>query len=235
MNRHFHNSCLASLLLIAQACDLGNDEANANDESQETETSSSSDSGSDSESSSSSSSTDDAESTSSSSSSDDAETTSSSSDDGVVREECECIPDQELYDPPMMPTCGELLCPTVSQVDGIEGVPELATPEALICALTALRDRTPGIVTWDSTFNGGQFSEHGYVLIYETGEAVFREWGANDLSYDVTPALRFELPAPEHYDACLANPDDYDRYYCLRQQPNPSLAICDAGWSESSN
>jgi hypothetical protein len=161
------------------------------------------------------------------SSSDDAESTTG---DGL---ECECIPEQADNEQPMPPSCGEPLCDIVSEEDGFEGVPTLATPEALECALTALRDRTPGYVRWGSVFNGGQFSEHGYVLIYANGEAVHREWGAQDLSYVVEPARRFELPDPSHYEACLANADDHERYYCLRQIPIPSIEECEAGWSES--
>lgn len=168
-----------------------------------------------------------------SSSSDTADTADTSTTDTGDGMECECIAEQPDYEAPMMPVCGEILCGSVREVDGQEGVPELATPDELACALTALRDRTPGIVTWSSTFNGGQFSQTGYVLIYANGEAVRREWGANDLSYDVDPALRFQLHDAAYYDACLANPDDSARYYCLREYANPSIAECEAGWSES--
>ncbi len=220
MLRHFETSLtLAMLGLLASACDAPasdetNDELGAEaSESDESDGSTGTES-----------------STSSSDTADTADTTDTTTSDGM---ECECIAEQPDYEPPMMPLCGETLCPTVSQVDGQEGVPELATPEALVCALTALRERTPGIVTWSSTFNGGQFSDTGYVLIQANGEAVRREWGAEDLSYDVDPALRFELHDAAYYDACLADLDDSARYYCLREYPNPSLAICEAGWSES--
>jgi hypothetical protein len=233
---------LTVLGLLASACVVPETDDTNDDlgmETEDTETDGSTDESDESESDSSSSS-DDAESSSSSSSSDDVDTadtledTAESDTDG---DQCECIPEQEDYEPPMMPTCGDMLCDSVNSADDPdEEFGKLVTnPEALECALIALRDRTPGIVAWSSSFNGGQFSDTGYVLIDATGEAIRREWGANDLSYDVDPALRFDLPEPSYYEDCLANPTDSERYYCLRAYPAPDPApfVCEAGWSES--
>lgn len=180
------------------------------------------------------------------SSSEETDATESSSDDvdtvdttdGTDGEPCECIAEQAEGETPMMPICGDELCGEVLVADDPMaefGEKLVTTPEELECALTALRDRTPGIVTWSGSFNGGQFSDNGYILIYADGQAVRREWGANDLSYDVDPALRFDLLDPQHYTDCLALPTDDERYSCLRAypSPNPPPVVCEAGWSES--
>jgi hypothetical protein len=231
MNRCFPVPLSLALFgLLASACDTPEDNETNDEAETETETDTGESDSTDGETESGTTSSDDAES-SSSSTSDDADTMDTA-DTGDP--ECECIAEQEEYEQPMLPLCGEPLCDVVNQVwDDLESDPIVTTPEALECALTALRDRTPGYVQWGSDYNTGQFSEYGYVLIQDDGEAIWREWGANDLTYDASAALRFELPDPSHYDACLANPDAHERYSCLRYPPIPSLAECEAGWSDS--
>jgi len=153
---------------------------------------------------------------------------------------CECIldEDEERYSSsiPSLPTCGEPLCGDVSgSCDGwCDETPfELPSPDALECALMALRDRTPGLVTWSWSGNGGQYDEDGYVLINPDGTAVHRSWGWSDLSYEANQASLASLPPAAHYDACLANPDDLARFDCLRAEINAILGVCDEGWSYS--
>ena len=149
---------------------------------------------------------------------------------------CECIPDDTSEgspDAPSDPTCGEPLCPTVSLTcKGYcsDGPVVLEDPAALECALLALRDRTPGLVEWSSHENGGQYSDHGYVLVNADGVAVRRNWGWSDLYYQTSAAILGALPPPEDFDACLAEPDDLARFQCLRGQLSTQIAVCDEGW-----
>ncbi|MFV8750791.1 hypothetical protein ACNOYE_09595 [Nannocystaceae bacterium ST9] len=211
-------------MLFAPACDPGNDDASGNDESQ-SETDTDSDG-----------STEGTESSSESSSEGGDDTTSSSDGNDTSPSVCECILDQPDYEPPALPTCGEPICDAVMLVDGPDvesGEVVIANPEALDCALTALRDRTPGLLRWSASYYSGIYEDAGYVLIYAAGDAVHRGWGQHDLDYFADPALRFELLAAEHYDACLADPDPIARYDCMIAAPASELELCDAGWSAS--
>lgn len=151
---------------------------------------------------------------------------------------CECIPDDDpgvdTTAAPSLPACGEPTCPGVSLVcEGScgDGLPmELDDPAALECALTALRDRTPGHVTWTLSEHTGQFDDAGYVLVNADGTAVRRNWGWQDLTYEVTDAVLGELPPPEDFDACLADPDDVARFICLRSTLQSMQGVCDDGW-----
>jgi hypothetical protein len=155
---------------------------------------------------------------------------------------CECIVDQvpvDMTESPESPTCGESLCPSVRGECGDVGCGEedgafvLDDAAALECALTALRDRTPGVVQWSWSANAGQYTSSGYFLVNEDGTAVYRRSGWSDLDYEVSDAALGELPPPEHFDGCLAEPDDFARFDCLRDGFDSSLGICDEGWSYS--
>lgn len=150
---------------------------------------------------------------------------------------CDCIVDEDDANPPSAPsgpTCGESLCPTVSaSCDGYcESPLTVADPDALTCALTALRDRTPGIVGWSATLYEGQFQASGYLLIHEDGTAVRRGYGPQDLTYVAEDAVLGTLQPPEHYDACLTEPDEEARFECLRGELMSQTEVCDSGWSK---
>ena len=147
---------------------------------------------------------------------------------------CECISDEEQD--VSLPACGEQLCGDVrGSCEGTCGdwPLELASPDALECALTALRDRTPGLYTWTWSANGGQYSEDGYVLINADGSAVHRKWGWSDMLFEASPAALGELPPAEHFDACLADPDDLARFDCLRAELDSTQAVCNGGWQDT--
>lgn len=150
---------------------------------------------------------------------------------------CECIVDEDPTDPtttPSRPTCGESLCPQVAgSCEGycFDDAPfVLEDPAALECALVALRDRTPGIVTWSWMEGGGQNDDSGYVLIDAHGTALRRDWSWSDFDYSVTDAVLGQLPPAEHFDGCLIEPDDLTRFNCLRGGLDSMLAVCDEGW-----
>lgn len=148
---------------------------------------------------------------------------------------CDCIPKQSSGWYPEGPTCGESLCPTVIARGGehssYEIEFELETPEALECALNAVRDRTPGIINYDWDYDIGQFTKSGYILIDEDGTAVFRSWSNNDLSFDVSDAAVRELKPAESYARCLDDPSAEARLECLIT-PGLVVETCAGGWSE---
>lgn len=155
---------------------------------------------------------------------------------------CECILEEDHPGEPTTPAsplCGEPLCADVAAGCGGarcggEGRPfAIDDPAALECALTALRDRTPGIVTWSWSELGGQYDDAGYVLVNADGTAVRRRWGWDDLDYAAGDAVLGALPPPEHFDACLAEADDVARFDCLRGALDSTREVCDDGWTHS--
>jgi hypothetical protein len=125
------------------------------------------------------------------------------------------------------------LCATVEASGGVyEAGFVVSNPEALDCALMALRDRSPGIVRWSWSENGGQFSDEGYILVQPEGTAVHRSWGANDLSWEASDARAGELPSAQHYEDCLAQTDTLARFDCLRELTITQPTICDEGWQD---
>lgn len=149
---------------------------------------------------------------------------------------CECIPDDEgtHAEIPSAPTCGEGPCPTVQgSCEVCEEVPPVSLSvdtAALECALVALRDRTPGLITWSWDTDSGYGHDEGYLLVHEDGTAVRRSWRRLDLIFEASDAEVGELPAPAVFDACLAEPDDRARFDCLRTELATQHGVCDEGW-----
>jgi hypothetical protein len=150
---------------------------------------------------------------------------------------CECILDEEPVDScawPTDPTCGEAICPPVSAAcaDGLcsDALFELDDPAALECALTALRDRTPGLLTWSYSEELELLTQDGYLLIHDDGTAVRRDATRQDFNVEVSDATLGEL-LPETFDACLADPSDLARFDCMRGAFETQLGVCDAGWN----
>ncbi len=107
------------------------------------------------------------------------------------------------------------------------------TPEALTCVLTALRDRTPGVVRWSASA-GDESTNDGYVLILGGDAAIKRYWGFQDLTYEVYDAQYGELPPPAAFDTCLAAELAWERASCLFSLGLiPPFVVCDEGWSQS--
>lgn len=151
-----------------------------------------------------------------------------------VPEGCECVVDEATEaSGPWWPTCGEELCDIVDvESSEFDGSFTLANPEALDCSLMALRDRSPGVVRWSWNQDGGQYTNIGYILVHPEGTAVRRNWGADDLSWTMEDALAGELPSAQHYDDCLAEPNEAIRFRCLRDT-SITDAICVYGWTTS--
>lgn len=165
-------------------------------------------------------------------------TSQTSTDTGGPLAGCECIVDEVPTDPnsgPDAPTCGESICPLVvgGCVDDLcdGGAPfVLDDPAALECALTALRDRTPGLVTWSYSEGSGFVTQDGYLLIDDDVTVVWRDWIREDLNFTVSDAVLGELPPAATYEACLADPVDLTRFNCLTNPLATQLGVCDEGW-----
>lgn len=145
---------------------------------------------------------------------------------------CECIePEsegkQDSTEAPTLPGCGSSLCGPLELTQD-EGPPTMISdPEALACALTALRDRTPGYIEYRFTDIGLSYGYSAYVLIEADGRGIQRTWGYNDLSFNVSPARLGPLAAPGELDACIQDPVDVS---CLLDPLVSEDAICDGGW-----
>jgi len=161
-------------------------------------------------------------------------TTTGESSTGEPRPaECVCIPEDPDGSPASLPTCGAMLCPIVNGYGYDTGGIASDTPEALTCVLTALRDRTPGVVRWSASA-GDESTNDGYVLILGGDAAIKRYWGFQDLTYEVYDAQYGELPPPAAFDTCLAAELAWERASCLFSLGLiPPFVVCDEGWSQS--
>lgn len=141
---------------------------------------------------------------------------------------CACIVDQEPGPlDPFAPTCGAHSCDKVLAADMGN---EVMNPDALQCALEALRDRKPGLLRYDIDVDGNYAEYTGYILILDDGTAIVRRWGHEDLSYWVGSARHVELPDPCAFEQCLAETFNWERIDCLNTFPYDTLSVCDKGW-----
>lgn len=189
--------------------------------------------------------TTDAESESESESGSESDTTIADSTNEDMRDEgCACIVDETyegLQPPdtyPSGPTCGTATCAHVQAActgddSFCESLVELdaTQEEALACAITALRDRTPGVLTWSLSDPAQMIDSSGYVLILEDGRAVIRDQGAQDLTGNVSNADLGALAEASVFEACLADTDDAARFDCLRRAMLSDFVVCDEGWT----
>ncbi len=147
---------------------------------------------------------------------------------------CACIPETAepgVFGPPELPTCGEHVCGAIVGQEALSGGLELDAPANLDCALLKLRDRVPGLLTWEINPNQA-FTDEGYVLIHADGNAIFRRHGARDLGYVVGDAQLGPLKSVGFFSDCLALPvGDAGRLDCLRTAMEAVTAVCDPGWS----
>lgn len=149
---------------------------------------------------------------------------------------CECIVDDpgDAWVDPSLPSCAAPICATVvaSLADEGSDTPDEVDLAALECALTALRDRTPGLLRWEIERSENPNLDSGYVWIQDDGRAIWRKWEAEDLVFTVWAAQLLDLPASEVYAQCLAEPDAAARVACLGQSlADPANLVCDEGWS----
>lgn len=147
----------------------------------------------------------------------------------AVPDPCACINDQQPGPTqPMLPTCGEEICDML--LGEWNGPLEFTNPDALECALAALRDRKPGLLRYDLDVEGNYAENSGYILILADGTAIVRRWGHEDLTFWVGHGVHVELPDPCAFAQCLVDPDDWTRFKCLDDFPYTQLTVCDEGW-----
>ncbi len=166
---------------------------------------------------------------------------SDESDTGAAFDACECIPDGPEDDLPDGPTCGEPLCDMVALYTADDDLSVFVfNPDQLDCALAALRDRTPGTLSWTMEVQSEAYAESGYLLITEDGRAIRRHWSVTSMEnqeipdvLEVSDAPLGPLAAPEFYVDCLAESDDVARFECLRMPQQVTDEICDEAWSLS--
>lgn len=147
---------------------------------------------------------------------------------------CDCIPAQSSGEP-QSPSCGERICDPLYATDDSPGQPKaVSNPEAVTCALEALRDRSPGIIMWEVSQFEGQYTQEGYIMIHDDGTAVRRSFGYEDLAFSADPAEHGELPAAGDYEACLAETDEAARFDCVTRGLASVSESCDQGWFDES-
>lgn len=152
---------------------------------------------------------------------------------------CECIVD-EPHGPvssaePMLPTCGELLCDPI-EITGCAddqvcdaGPVVIENPEAMRCALLALRDRTPGLIVWQSDSVRGPMT--GYHLILDDETVISRNWGLHYGVYFATAATRRAAVHQFHYADCMAQEDPQQQVFCMAGGEAEIEEVCDEGWA----
>jgi hypothetical protein len=149
---------------------------------------------------------------------------------------CPCIVDDpDPWRDPSLPTCADPICPKAAAIYQVECDTDCnddIDAEAVDCALVALRDRTPGLLTWSLDFLDSEAQRYkGYMWIRGDGSAVWRMWEEYDLVFTVWAAQVVELPTSEAYAQCLADPDPRHRFDCLQQSlSGPDNLVCDEGW-----
>lgn len=162
-----------------------------------------------------------------------AESTTHQDPTSSERSGCDCIVDEDPVDlnsAPSGPTCGEEICPVVTgecEAPCGDGAFALDDPTAIECALTALRDRTPGLLRWDVSEPAHY---EGYVLIHEDGTVVRRGWAREDLTFTVSKAIHGDPWPVDYYETCMADDDD-SRFNCLATALEVVHSTCDEGWA----
>lgn len=133
-------------------------------------------------------------------------TTSSTGD--ALPAGCECLASE----------CGPFLCTVVVEAGCPDQCPTDFTVDeaALTCALTALRDGTPGTVSWHYTPTGGGVEENGSTSILADRAAIRSDSYSMIICGGQNPTVRGQLFNAEHFDACLADPSAQNRFDCLR-------------------
>ena len=128
-------------------------------------------------------------------------------------------------------SCGDELCATF-MTNCTEDCD--ASREANIeCALTALRDRTPGRVQWFWSDTVDHIQRDTTVYIRAEGRALVVRYVAADLTYTSGPDTLHMLEEPEYYAGCVALTDVQARVSCLVDGLGEETAVCRESSSHS--
>lgn len=142
---------------------------------------------------------------------------------GSLPEVCTCAE-------PSVSACAGSICSLASATCDYECPDEndyeVDDTEALDCVLTALRDRTAGVVSWSWNEGGGYATEQINVAILDDGTALIDGSASEDLAECELATRHVELRPDSHFDACLAEEDPSSRFLCLRQAVDRTLFTC---------
>lgn len=135
------------------------------------------------------------------------------------------------------PNCANptvVMCEAVVACDDIvvftsDDQPVIQNPEALECALTALRDRTPGqirvIYHWGEPDPNGP-KEWSFLYLRDDG-SVFEQSGADADDLYTSELVRRSLQAPEVFEQCLLEADPFAQLECIEKVAfGESLETC---------
>lgn len=116
-------------------------------------------------------------------------------------------------------------CPPTTASITVESAADLE------CALTALRDGTPGELTW--SYNAGGYANHEETLHILPDREAFNYWREQiDLGSEASDAVRGALRPADDYAACLAADSVAARTACLHEAlVGALLAVCVEGGS----
>ena len=89
-----------------------------------------------------------------------------------------------------------------------------SSESSLECVLLALRDRTPGAVTWSRSELAGLIADDTILWIFPDGAAAVRRYGRDDLTCYSGADVLGSLKEPAYFDGCLAEPDLLLRFDC---------------------
>lgn len=132
----------------------------------------------------------------------------------------------------------QVLCEATVACDDIQRVfagDLVENPEALECALTALRDRTPGQIRVMYRYGLADPVDQWLFLYVQADGTVFSNEGLKSDDAYITELVHRELPAAEVFEQCLLEPDVATRVACVEMALYGSEAIetclprCDTG------
>lgn len=136
--------------------------------------------------------------------------------------ECYSSPCELPCDSPLGACSGATLCSLAIHY-GVDGTPSFAINSA-VCALEALRDRTPGVLSLSSESGGSaDGSWHGTSTIYSPGDgtAIVESERVKIYALDVlterSVSGALNLHPPSYYDACLAESTIEGLLPCLQK------------------
>lgn len=117
--------------------------------------------------------------------------------------------------------CGAAICDLVEQrcqqSDDCMNIPEELVDEAsLQCTLEALRDRTPGGLSWMRIISAGLVTDVVKVWVLDDGTAYVARAGNDDFDAYIGSDGYHVLEDPAYFAGCLAELDVIARLDCLR-------------------
>ncbi|MCY1055364.1 hypothetical protein [Nannocystis sp. SCPEA4] len=135
-------------------------------------------------------------------------------------DQCCCFADAPGCESPTVVMCEAVVACDDIVVVASADQPVLQNPEALECALTALRDRTPGqirvISHWGDEPDPKGPQEWAFLYLRDDG-SVFEQSGANADDVYTSELVRRSLQSPEVFEQCLLEADPFVQLECIEK------------------